>query len=514
MNYYTNNKKNKANMTVLEMEGISKSFPGIKALNNVSLKLQQGEVLALLGENGAGKTTLIKIIAGLLHPDTNKGIIKVWGKSVYFSNSYQARCCGIGVVHQERNLVPTFTIGENILIKQITEGAMKIVNSNQLYHDALGFMNLIGLKLSPYQQLKDTTAAQKQLIDIARALSLRAKILLLDEPTASTSSKEADNLFKIMERLKKQGISFVYVTHKMEEVFQIADSVMVLKDTKNSGFKMPIEEVDSNKLIKLMIGRSKIAKNISPTKNFSKNEKILEVKNLYGKKSPKKNSFILHKGEILGWYGLIGSGRTELTKVIIGVDPKMGGEIYLKGRMIKIRSISEALYRYNIAYLTENRKEEGLFLLHPIMRNISASIWDYICKWFYFLDSVAEGKNAEYYRKKLGIQTPNINQLVNNLSGGNRQKVSIAKVLSTNPEILIIDEPTVGIDIKTKYEIHKLIAELSKKGMSIIMISSDMPEIVQVADRIIVFRNGEMCGEFQNTREYDLMSKRIAEFLV
>lgn len=497
---------------VLELTDISKSFPGVKALDCVSLTLRQGEVQALLGENGAGKSTLIKIVSGVILPDD--GTMQLNGKEVRFRNPREAFVAGINVVHQERNLVPTFTVAENILLEQISDRALGFVDMEKINRDAEELIEMIGLNISPWSPVEALSAAQKQMIEIARALSSHARILLLDEPTASISLKEAAILFDTIRQLQAQGVSFIFVSHKLEEIFEIADSVTVLRDGKNAGApSQPLRKLTRDGLVTLMVGRSEIVRGF-PVRDRSTQPAVLQATNLSSQHSRIPSSFTLRAGEILGWYGLVGAGRTELARLLVGADPAASGEIRVKGVAARINSISQALYQWRIGYVTENRQEEGLFLIHSVTRNIASTVWDRLRTRLGFLDLKGEEKLAQEYRNTLEIRTPSLSQLVTNLSGGNRQKVSIAKGLAAAPEILIIDEPTIGIDIKTKSEIHDLIWNLAQGGMSIILISSDMPELIKMADRILVFREGRICGELANSKKYDEMSKHIMELIM
>ncbi|NEU30195.1 sugar ABC transporter ATP-binding protein [bacterium LRH843] len=508
-----NTKEEKVNEEfILELRNITKSFPGVKALSDVTLSLKKGEVHALMGENGAGKSTLIKVISGVHQEDD--GMVLLSGKQVKFKDPHDAIELGINVVHQERNLVPTFTVAENILLERITNKSLSMVDKKQLYSDAEKYIDMVGLNVSPYTNVDALSAGQKQLIEIAKALSSDAQIILLDEPTASISYDEVQKLLQTIKELQNKGVTFLYVSHKLEEVFQIANSVTVIRDGKNAGPRTPIEEIDRDKLITMMVGRTENKRNF-PIREIKKDrEASLNVVDLNSRDSLKKNSFKLYKGEIMGWYGLVGSGRTELARVLTGVDPGLNGEIYINGKKVEIKSVKDALYRYGISYISENRKEEGLFLMHPIFTNVAASIWNKIRNRFYTVSSKAEKVLAEEYRTDLQIKTPTVTQIVGNLSGGNQQKVSIGKGLTTDPEIIIFDEPTVGIDVKTKAEIHNLIWELAEKGKSIIVISSDMPEMIDLVDRILVFRNGEITGEITNNKDYNTMSKGIMEKII
>lgn len=495
-----------------ELTNISKSFPGVKALDHVSLTLHQGEVQALLGENGAGKSTLIKIVSGVIQPD--EGVMRLNSQEIRFRNPRDAFIAGINAVHQERNLVPTFTVAENILMEQIADQALGFVDMKKINLAAEEFIEMIGLKVSPQSPVNTLSASKRQMVEIARALSSHARILLLDEPTASISLKEAATLMDTIRRLQAQGVSFIFVSHKLEDIFDIADSVTVLRDGKNAGEpSQSMEKLTRGDLVTLMVGRSEVMKSF-PVRDLLTQPAVLQATNLSGHHSQIPNSFTLHAGEILGWYGLVGAGRTELARVLVGGDRAISGEIRVKDVPAKINSISQALYQWRIGYITENRQEEGLFLIHSITRNIASTAWGRLRTRLGFLNIKGEEKLAEDYRNRLEIRTPSLSQLITNLSGGNRQKVSIAKGLAAKPEILVVDEPTIGIDIKTKAEIHDLIWDLAQRGMSIILISSDMPELIKLADRILVFREGQICGELPSSKQYDNMSKKIIELIV
>ncbi len=491
---------------VLELTDISKAFPGVQALDRVSLTLRRGEVQALLGENGAGKSTLIKVITGVYRPES--GVYRIGGEEVRIASPRQAFARGIGVVHQERSLVPTFTAGENVLLERIVGEAARIIDRAQIHRDAKPFMEMVGLAIEPSQRVESLSPAQKQLIEIARALSLNTRILLLDEPTASISLNEADTLLKTIGRLKQQGVSILYVTHKLEEVFEICESVTVLRDGKNAAPTSPLANLDRNELITRMIGRSHTNAPL-PARAGADRAPVLEVNGLQSANSPIPATFSLAKGEILGWYGLVGAGRTELARAVIGADRATRGTVRLDGKEIRIASVADALHRWRIGYVSENRQEEGLFLAHPVSRNVAVTVWNRLRGRIGLLDVAAERQTAEDYRKSLGIRMVSTRRAVGNLSGGNQQKVSVAKWLAAKPEILIIDEPTVGIDVGTKYELHQLIWQLADAGMSIVLISSDMPEMVRLADRVLVFRSNRIVADLANSRDYDTMSAEI-----
>lgn len=495
---------------VLELKGITKYFPGVKALDRVDLKLHEGEVLGLCGENGAGKSTLIKVVTGVIQPDEGEMILH--GQPRKFTSPKQAFMAGISAVHQERNLIPTFTVAENILLGSITREVGSIIHINELAKEAQKYLDMVKLPLSPLQNVEELSAAQQQILEIARALSMDAKIMLLDEPTASISSRDSDMLIGIVRNLTKQGYSFIYVSHKLGEIFDVCDGVCVIRDGKNAGEQRPIAELNHDDLITMMVGRSERTNSFA-VRDLTGEEVVLEADDIASKGSPIKNSFKLHKGEILGWYGLVGSGRTELAREVIGLDPVITGNFKVRGKPIRIGNVKTALERGHIAYVSESRNEEGLFLIHSVRLNIASSIWSKLSRAG-FVKSKRETDTATEYVKKLEIKTPSLEQLVNNLSGGNRQKVSMAKVLATNPQILIFDEPTVSIDIKTKSDIHKFIWELSQQGISVILISSDMPELISLADRILVFSDGEICGEIASSKDYEFVSKQIMRIIM
>ena len=357
----------------LELADITKAYPGVKALDTVSLTLERGEVLGLLGENGAGKSTLIKVISGVEMPDS--GTFRIFGQTADIRTPRQAMQRGISVVHQERNLVPTFTVGENVLLERVVGNAARPINRRRIHAEALAFMEMVGLRVSPSQSVVVLSSAQQQLIEIARALSTKAKILLLDEPTASISLKEASALLDTIRRLRAQGTSIVYVSHKLEEVFEICDLVAVLRDGRNAGPRLPVAGLKRDALIEMMIGRAYTAAAL-PTRKSTNREPVLEVTDKPSEATRRGSSFTLHRGEILGWYGLVGSGRTELARAVIGADTIRGGSVTVSGRPARIRTLADALHRWRIGYVTENRQHEGLFLIHSVQRNIAATTWE------------------------------------------------------------------------------------------------------------------------------------------
>ena len=503
--------------TVLELKNITKIFPGVRALDNVDFSVKEGEIHALMGENGAGKSTLINIITGVFKQ--NEGKMFVNGKEVSFNSPRDAFNAGIDVVHQERNLFPTFTVAENIMIEHYTDRMMRRINEREINRAAQKYIEMVGLKIPPTKSFESLSVGQQQLIEIAKALSSEAKIILLDEPTSSISVNEAEMLIGLIKKLRDQGISFIFVSHKIEEVMGLADAVTVLRDGRNvrtpgtGEISVPIKNLTREELITRMVGRTREFQSLEMRK-FDKADVVLETRDLRSVDSPKPKSFKLRKGELLGWYGLVGAGRTEFARAIIGYDVAIGGEQYVNGRKVKARNITQTLNNNRICYLSENRKEEGLFLDHTVRDNISSAVLKKLRGILFLLSPKKELSLAQKFADELEIKTPSLKQTVRNLSGGNQQKVSLSKGLAVEPEILIIDEPTVGIDIKTKSEIHRIMYDLTEKGKSVICISSDMPEIVQLADRIIVFRDGMITGELINTKDYDDMSKKIMNLIM
>jgi ribose transport system ATP-binding protein len=496
---------------VLEIDKITKIFPGVKALDKVDLNLRPGEVLALVGENGAGKSTLINCISGVMLPD--EGEIRVNGLPVQMKNPEISAAKGISVVHQERNLIPTFDVAENIFFDKICGRGTRLVNGKWMHENAKALLNRVKLDLDPASDVENLSSAQKQLIEIARALSKNSHILLLDEPTASISIREANMLLTIVDDLRKQGVAIIYVSHKLEEIFAIADRVKVIRDGKSVGSEVPIGELTRDRLIEMMVG-SREMKQSFPCEDRSGAAYVLEAEGISSRLNRQPASFKLKKGEILGWYGLVGSGRTELAREIIGIDPATRGTIRVNGKQVRIGNYKTAFEKYAIYYMSENRKEEGLFLMHSIATNISAVALKKIKNKAGLNSFKRERELAGEYQKRLQIKMGSSEDVVSSLSGGNQQKVCIAKCLITDPEIIIADEPTVGIDVKTKAEIHKLLYNLSRQGKSVIMISSDLPELIHIAERILVFSDGKIVGELENSKDYDTMSAAVMDSIL
>ncbi len=501
---------------MLELRNITKTFPGVKALNNVSIQFHAGEIHALLGENGAGKSTAMKVICGIHQPES--GELRYNGAPLKLHSIHDALAHGISIVNQEIQVIPESSVAENIMLdKMITYGKTSIVNWNAINRTAEKYLRMVGLDLPSATIIRDLSAAQKQLIQIAKALASNAEILLLDEPTSSITKHEAETLFALIRELKQQGVMIIFITHKLEEVFAVSDKITVLRDGQHVGTEA-IDDVDTHALVKMMIGRE--TEEVSyGVLDVDETTTVLEAKHLYKQDKAHDVSFTLQKGEILGFYGLVGAGRTETARLLIGEDSLTGGEIALNGQPAHIKSVADSLYSYNMGYVTENRKEEGLLLDSTVKTNITITIWNTIKhKLFHAISPSQETAQAQKMIDAMAIRVTGVNQITNNLSGGNQQKVSIAKWLAAGCDILIIDEPTVGVDVGAKEYIHHLIWNLADKDKkSIILISSDMPEMIKLASRILVFKNKQIIGEIADInvagKDYDRISKQIGHYL-
>jgi ribose transport system ATP-binding protein len=485
---------------------VSKEFPGVLALNEVNLTLTGGTVHALLGENGAGKSTLIKIITGVYVADT--GSMKVNGEEKSFNNPIESTEAGIAVVHQERNLIPEFSVEENITLHNppLKFGVIDRAERTRLAKQAL---QTLGFEIDLNERVKNLSVAQMQLVEIAKALVTNAKIILLDEPTASITGSETTKLFDVIRKLKAQGTAVLFVSHKLEEVYEICDTVTVLRDGVSVLESKPLSDFKQGEIVDLMVGRHlaerknlirKIDRTLTP---------VIELKDLSTALGHKNVNLKLYPGEVLGMYGLVGAGRSELARSILGLHSVTAGEIILNGNQIKIKNFRDALHKFRIGYVTENRKEEGLFLDFPVRKNISVTILSKILQKLSIINPKKEDDVASKYVDRLGIKVVDNNQLALTLSGGNQQKVSVSKWLAAETKILVIDEPTVGVDVRTKASFHELITQLADEGLSIILISSDLAEMVAIADRILVMRRYELVGDLDNSKDYQNMSRSI-----
>ena len=473
---------------VLEMKNITKTFPGVKALDKVNFSLKKGEVHALLGENGAGKSTLMKVLNGIHQRDEGEIILR--GKSVEFNDTKEAQNAGLAIIHQELELIPHLNVAENIFLGREEKKGV-FIDYKKLYQNTEDVLNMLGVNIDPKSKIKDLNIGSQQMVEIAKAVSQDAEILVMDEPTSSLTNQEIEILFKLIERLKDQDIAIVYISHRLEEVFEICDRVTVLRDGEFVG-EVETVETDEDELINMMVGRT--IEDRFPKMEFNPGEEILKIENLSVPDEIINASFSLRKGEILGVAGLMGSGRTELAKSIFGVFKTKTGEIYYKGKKLEINSPADAINN-GIYYLSEDRKDEGLVLSLSVANNISISVLKQMLKANTFIDSASEKELAQKYINDLNIKTPSEKQLVKNLSGGNQQKVVISKLLSTKPEVVILDEPTRGIDVGAKREIYNLMQELIDKEVAVILISSELPEVLNLSNRVIVMHEKEIMGE-------------------
>jgi len=473
---------------VLIVEGISKSFPGTQALTKVKMEVKAGEIHALVGENGAGKSTLMNIISGVFPPD--EGRIVFLGKQVRFSNPNEAQMAGIGFVHQELSLCPHISVAENIYMGRYEKGFLGIIKRKKLYSDTTELLKVFNNNIRPEILAGELNLADQQIVEIAKSLSLKCKLLILDEPTSSLSDSETEILFNIIRKLKEDGIGILYISHRMAEIFELCDKVTIFRD----GYYINtfnVKDTTPQQVVESMVGRE--LHNLYPPKSETPQETIMSVNALTKHGSFRDISFSLKRGEILGFSGLIGSGRTELARAICGIDRYDSGEIFFNHNKIAFKDYPDAI-RHGVCYLTEDRKQQGLFLNLSISNNINASIIDRISRYL-MLSPKKESENANEYVRKLNIKIADIAQHVNSLSGGNQQKVMIAKWLSINPNVIFMDEPTRGIDVGAKSEIHAMLREMSNAGIGVVIISSELPEIIGMCDRVIVMHEGSIKGE-------------------
>jgi ABC-type sugar transport system ATPase subunit len=472
---------------LLEMRGISKFFPGVRALDNVDLTLYPGEVLALLGENGAGKSTLIKILGGAHAPDA--GEIYIDGNQLRIDSPQMAQQAGIGIIYQEFNLVPALTARENIFLGQ-HRNLLSWLNATRERQEAIQLFKRIGIEVNPEMLCRDLTVAQQQIVEIAKALSLNARIVVMDEPTATLTPHEVAGLARVIQELKAQGIGIIYISHRLEEVEQLADRMTVLRDGKLVGTR-PMNEVSRDQMIEMMVGRS--LDNEFPRVESMPGEECLVVRGLTRLPVVKDVSFSVRKGEILGIAGLVGAGRTEMVRMIFGADQKDHGEIWLNGEKVNINNPRQAI-RQGVCLLTEDRKSQGLVLGLTVQENFGLPNLGGFSR-LGFIHASQEGQAFRGYVEQLKIKTTGGGQRTDTLSGGNQQKVVLAKWLQLNAQLVIFDEPTRGIDVGTKYEIYLLMNELAAQGKAILMISSELPEVLGMSDRILVMHEGKVAGE-------------------
>lgn len=471
---------------ILELKNVVKKFGGVTALNNVHLEIKKGEIHALCGENGAGKSTLMKIISGAQKATSGEIIFE--GNKVEYNTTKEAQNLGISMIYQEFNLVRYLTVAENIFLGKLPMKA-GTVNWTKLFNDTQKILDTLGLKISPRAKILNLSVAQMQMVEIAKCLSVNSKVIIMDEPTAALTNEEIDTLFKIIKDLVAKSISIIYISHRMDEIFSISDSITVFRDGKHVK-TLNTTETNYDEIVSLMVGQN--IENLYPNREEASNEKVFEVNRLVGQ-SVNDVSFSLHKSEILAIYGLMGSGNIELSKIIYGAKKKTSGDIIIKGRKIKSPSPLSAI-RQGIGLVPDDRKHEGLVLVRSIKENISLASLDKISR-FGVINKAIEKNTIDNSVDAMRIKISSPAQLVGNLSGGNQQKVVLSKILRTSPDVLILDEPTRGVDVGAKTEIYQIMDMITKKDKSIILISTDLPEVIGMADRILVMREGKIVKE-------------------
>ena len=481
---------------VLSIRGIRKEFPGVLALDDVQLRVQPGSVHALMGENGAGKSTLMKIIAGIYQPDAGEILLR--GQPVTLKSPLDALEQGISMIHQELALMNWMTIAENIWIRREPKNAFGLIDHRRMAQMTQDLFDRLNIKLDPMAQVSDLTVAQKQMVEIAKAVSHNSDVLIMDEPTSAITETEVEHLFTIIRDLRARGVGIVYITHKMNELFEIADEFTVFRDGRYVGTHAA-KDVTRDDIIRMMVGRE--ITDMFPKVDCPIGDVVLEVQNLTLPGVFHDVSFQLRKGEILGLAGLVGSKRSNVAEAIFGVHPAESGQILIDGQPVKISSPAVAM-QHGLAFLTEDRKETGCFLILDCLENIQSALITRDHVKAGFIDQKTVTKLAEDMAAKLRVKTPNLAERVENLSGGNQQKLLIARWLLTKPRILNLDEPTRGIDVGAKSEIHRLITGLAAEGVAVLMISSELPEVLGMSDRIMVMHEGHVSG-FLNRDEAD-----------
>ncbi len=486
----------------LEMIGINKYFPGVHAVQNVDFELRKGEIHALVGENGAGKSTLMKVLAGVHPPET--GEIRIEGQVIRVDTPAIARITGIAMVHQELKLASALTVAENIFLGAVPTNRYGLVDWKRVRQGAIEALAVLNIKMDVDRKVSELTVAEMQLVEIAKALTLNAKIIIMDEPSAVLTPYELQQLFSVLKAQRDRGVSIIYISHRLEEIFELADRVTVMKD----GAKVKtlnVSETDKWEIVKLMVGRE-LGKHY-PKRTHEIGEPVLELKNVTRKGKVENISFTLHRGEILGIAGLIGAGRSELATVIFGAEPLDAGEIWIHGKPVKIASPGDAL-KHRMGFVTEDRRQTGLFGILTVRENITiASLRKFTRRGF--MNLRRELEIALDFIKRIRIVTPSPNQQVQNLSGGNQQRVLLSKWINTDSEIFLIDEPTRGIDVGSKEELYFLLNDLVANGAAILMISSELPEILGMSDRILVMNHGRITAEFQAAEATEV---KIMEF--
>ena len=476
---------------LLRMENIVKTFPGVKALDHAAITLHKGEIMGLMGENGAGKSTLMNALGGVFPPDS--GEIYIEGKKVQIHNVHESQALGVAFIHQELALEPYLTIAENIFLGREMK-VFGMISKDKMAEAAGPFLRRVGLDIDPNETVGRLSLGQQQMVEIAKSFSLNAKILILDEPTSSLSENEVEVLFNTVKDLKSQGLGIVFITHKMAEVFQLCDAVTIMRDGTYMD-TLQSANCNENDLISLMVGRS--LGNYYVRSFNEPGEVVLEARNINAGKRVKDCSFSARKGEILGLYGLVGAGRSELMQAIMGLDPMDSGKVLLNGKTVK-HPRPMFMQHEGVALVPESRKTEGLILKNTLAFNITLPVLDQFMKKLH-VDKDKESSIISHGMNSISIKAASANVTCNTLSGGNQQKVLLAKWLSTNPKVLILDEPTKGIDVGAKAEIYTIINDLAKAGLAVILISSEMPEVMNMSDRMIIMRESQITGEIKHS---------------
>lgn len=480
-----------AALPLLNVKSVVKSFPGVRALKGVSLTLNAGEVLAVLGENGAGKSTLMKILAGIQTPDA--GAIEVDGVAAEIGSVQQALDLGIALIHQELNLADNLTVGANIYLGREPR-RFGLIDHRAIRRNSRDFLAKVGLDVSPRLPVHQLSIGHQQLVEIAKALSTNARVLIMDEPTSSLSQHETENLFRVVKDLRSKGVAIVYISHRLGEVKELADRVVVLRDGENAG-EIPREEITHDRMVRMMVGRD--VSQLYPLKPHTAGDVVLEVDGIATPANPRHSvSFAIKKGEIVGMAGLVGAGRTELLRAIFGIDRPLRGTVRVEGKALTQHTPIEAIDA-GIALVPEDRKQEGLVLEMSVRENVGLAGLKQHAKAGLFLDHGAESRDATRAMESLRIKTPSAKQIVQLLSGGNQQKVVLGKWLALHPKVLLLDEPTRGIDIGAKQEIYRLMEELASKGMAILFVSSEMEEVLGMSSRALVMHEGKITGELR-----------------
>lgn len=492
-----------AQQPIIEIKGMHKIFPGVHALKGVDLTLYPGEVHALVGENGAGKSTLIKIISGV--HDYTRGEYYINGELQQIKEPMEAIAKGISVIYQELNLVPTLSIGENVFFGRLPAKNGRVL-WKQLYEDTRKYLEMVGLFVDPEMKLQYLSVAQQQLVEIAKAISLDAKVIIMDEPTSALSPKEIESLFKVVQWLKSRGVAILYVSHKLDEIFALSSKITIFRDGASVGTVLT-EDIDQQGLIERMVGRK--MSDMFPNKNPQIGETILNVEHMSSEKI-QDLSFYVRKGEIVGFSGLMGAGRTEMTRALFGIDRRTSGKVVLDGKELPNFDPAAAC-KSGMGYLVENRKDFGILPQLSIAKNMTISSLEQISK-FGHVNQKKEKQDVQKLIEDIHIKTPSMEQLISKLSGGNQQKVLLARwLIKENLKLLIIDEPTRGIDVGAKAEIYSLMNQLASQGLAILMVSSELPEILGMCDRVYVMKEGKITGEFDRAEasETTLLSKAI-----